>query len=143
MHVWGGQYQGRDTALQAIRKPSRRRGDHHPGPLVPSTTALAAPPADPQPTIASCAQLRSRSGRRRRASAIDQYEAPRLDPAHPCPAAVRVRLFLDWVEYPACRRRPSVRGLTRGSALQQDSAAATRGWPGFLLSFRNPRTFAV
>src|SRR6266705_1663116 len=118
MHVWGGQYESRDTG--AYDRFLRANYE--------------------------LAQRTPRAVRR----AIDQYEsALRLDPGF-TPALARVAvgygLFLDWGwEYPGLS---SEAVLSRGfdaadRALQQDSASAD-AWMarGFLLSFRNPRTFA-
>ena len=82
--------------------------------------------------------------------AIDQYEiALRLDPGF-TPALARVAigygLFLDWGwEYPGLSPEAVLaHGFDASDrALRQDSASAD-AWMarGFLLSFRNPRTFA-
>ncbi len=155
MHVWGGQYDSRDTALQTIPQAvARAVATAITGALRPvERTALASrPPRDPgayDRFLRANYELAQRTPRAVR-RAIDQYEsALRLDPGF-TPALARVAvgygLFLDWGwEYPGLS---SEAVLSRGfdaadRALQQDSASAD-AWMarGFLLSFRNPRTFA-
>ena len=155
MHVWGGQYESRDTALQTIPQAvARAVATAITGALRPvERTALASrPPRDPgayDRFLRANYELAQRTPRAVR-RAIDQYEsALRLDPGF-TPALARVAvgygLFLDWGwEYPGLS---SEAVLSRGfdaadRALQQDSASAD-AWMarGFLLSFRNPRTFA-
>ena len=155
MHVWGGQYESRDTALQTIPQAvARAVATAITGALRPvERTALASrPPRDPgayDRFLRANYELAQRTPRAVR-RAIDQYEsAVRLDPGL-TPALARVAvaygLFLDWGwEYPGLS---SEAVLSRGfdaadHALQQDSASAD-AWMarGFLLSFRNPRTFA-
>ena len=155
MHVWGGQYEGRDTALQAIPEAVARAvttaitGALRP---VERTMLASRPPRDPgayDRFLRANYELAQRTPRAVR-RAIDQYEsAVRLDPGF-TPALARVAigygLFLDWGwEYP--RLSPEA-VLAHGfdaadRALRQDSASAD-AWMarGFLLSFRNPRTFA-
>jgi len=155
MHVWGGQYQGRDTALQAIPEAvARAVATTITGALRPvERTALASrPPRDPAAYdrfLRANYELAQRTPRAVR-RAIDQYEsALRLDPGL-TPALARVAvgygLFLDWGwEYPGLSPEAVLsRGFDAADrALQQDSTAAD-AWMarGFLLSFRNPRTFA-
>src|SRR6266481_1375050 len=155
MHVWGGQYQGRDTALQAIPEAvARAVATTITGALRPvERTALASRrPRDPvayDRFLRANYELAQRTPRAVR-RAIDQYEsALRLDPGL-TPALARVAvgygLFLDWGwEYPGLSPEAVLsRGFDAADrALQQDSAAAD-AWMarGFLLSFRNPRTFA-
>src|SRR5438445_1035499 len=155
MHVWGGQYESRDTALQTIPQAvARAVATAITGALRPvERTALASrPPRDPgayDRFLRANYELAQRTPRAVR-RAIDQYEsALRLDPGF-TPALARVAvgygLFLDWGwEYPGLS---SEAVLSRGfdaadRALQQDSASAD-AWMarGFLLSFRHPRTFA-
>src|SRR5712691_4287287 len=155
MHVWGGQYDSRDTALQTIPQAvARAVATAITGALRPvERTALASrPPRDPgayDRFLRANYELAQRTPRAVR-RAIDQYEsALRLDPGF-TPALARVAvgygLFLDWGwEYSGLS---SEAVLSRGfdaadRALQQDSASAD-AWMarGFLLSFRNPRTFA-
>ncbi len=155
MHVWGGQYESRDTALQAIPEAVARAvttaitGALRP---VERTMLASRPPRDPgayDRFLRANYELAQRTPRAVR-RAIDQYEsAVRLDPGF-TPALARVAigygLFLDWGwEYP--RLSPEA-VLAHGfdasdRALRQDSASAD-AWMarGFLLSFRNPRTFA-
>jgi len=155
MHVWGGQYESRETAPQTIPQAvARAVATAITGALRPvERTALASrPPRDPAAYdrfLRANYELAQRTPRAVR-RAIDQYEsAVRLDPGF-APALARVAigygLFLDWGwAYPGL----SPEGvLSRGfeaadRALQQDSASAD-AWMarGFLLSFRNPRTFA-
>src|SRR5438876_913279 len=155
MHVWGGQYESRDTALQTIPQAvARAVATAITGALRPvERTALASrPPRDPgayDRFLRANYELAQRTPRAVR-RAIDQYEsALRLDPGF-TPALARVAvgygLFLDWGwEYSGLS---SEAVLSRGfdaadRALQQDSASAD-AWMarGFLLSFRHPRTFA-
>ena len=155
MHVWGGQYESRDTALQTIPQAvARAVATAITGALRPvERTALASrPPRDPgayDRFLRANYELAQRTPRGVR-RAIDQYEsALRLDPGF-TPALARVAvgygLFLDWGwEYSGLS---SEAVLSRGfdaadRALQQDSASAD-AWMarGFLLSFRYPRTFA-
>ncbi len=155
MHVWGGQYESRDTALQTIPQAvARAVATAITGALRPvERTALASrPPRDPgayDRFLRANYELAQRTPRAVR-RAIDQYEsALRLDPGF-TPALARVAigygLFLDWGwEYPGLS---SEAVLSRGfdaadRALHQDSTSAD-AWMarGFLLSFRNPRTFA-
>ncbi|HYT04929.1 MAG TPA: hypothetical protein VEM13_08645, partial [Gemmatimonadales bacterium] len=155
MHVWGGQYESRDTALQTIPQAvARAVATAITGALRPvERTALASRPRrDPgayDRFLRANYELAQRTPRAVR-RAIDQYEsALRLDPGF-TPALARVAvgygLFLDWGwEYPGLS---SEAVLSRGfdaadRALQQDSASAD-AWMarGFLLSFRYPRTFA-
>jgi len=155
MHVWGGQYESRETAPQTIPQAvARAVATAITGALRPDErTALASrPPRDPAAYdrfLRANYELAQRTPRAVR-RAIDQYEgAVGLDPGL-TPALARVAvgygLFLDWGwDYPGL----SPEGvLSRGfeaadRALQQDSASAD-AWMarGFLLSFRNPRTFA-
>jgi formylglycine-generating enzyme required for sulfatase activity/TolB-like protein len=155
MHVWGGQYESRDTALQTIPQTVARAvatviaGALRPG----ERTALASRPArDPAAydrVLRANYQLAQRTPRAVR-RAIDQYEsAVRVDPGF-TPALARVAvgygLFLDWGwEYPGLSPEAVLgRGFDAADrALRQDSASAD-AWMarGFLLSFRNPRTFA-
>src|SRR2546422_42390 len=104
MHVWGGQYQGRDTALQAIPEAvARAVATTITGALRPvERTALASrPPRDPAAYdrfLRANYELAQRTPRAVR-RAIDQYEsALRLDPGL-TPALARVAvgygLFLD------------------------------------------------
>src|SRR5437660_657010 len=155
MHVWGGQYESRDTALQTIPQAvARAVATAITGALRPvERTALASRrPRDPgayDRFLRANYELAQRTPRAVR-RAIDQYEsALRLDPGFtPAPARVAggYGLFLDWGwEYPGLS---SEAVLSRGfdaadRALQQDSASAD-AWMarGFLLSFRHPRTFA-
>ena len=155
MHVWGGEYESRDTALQTIPQAvARAVATAITGALRPvERTALASRPRrDPgayDRFLRANYELAQRTPRAVR-RAIDQYEsALRLDPGF-TPALARVAvgygLFLDWGwEYPGLS---SEAVLSRGfdaadRALQQDSASAD-AWMarGFLLSFRHPRTFA-
>src|SRR5438093_1103185 len=155
MHVWGGQYESRDTALQAIPEAvARAVATVITGALRPvERSALASrPPRDPgayDRFLRANYELAQRTPRAVR-RAIDQYEiALRLDPGF-TPALARVAigygLFLDWGwEYSGLS---SEAVLSRGfdasdRALRQDSASAD-AWMarGFLLSFQNPRTFA-
>jgi len=155
MHVWGGQYEGRDTTLQTIPQTvARAVATIITGALRPiERTALASrPPRDPgayDRFLRANYELAQRTPRAVR-RAIDQYEsAVRLDPGF-TPALARVAvgygLFLDWGwEYPGLS---TAAVLSRGfdaadRALQQDSTSAD-AWMarGFLLSFQNPRTFA-
>src|SRR5881628_2702169 len=155
MHVWGDEYEARDTALQAIPEAvARAVATVVTGALRPvERSALASrPPRDPgayDRFLRANYELAQRTPRAVR-RAIDLYEsALRLDPGF-TPALARVAvgygLFLDWGwEYPGLS---SEAVLSRGfdaadRALQQDSASAD-AWMarGFLLSFRNPRTFA-
>src|SRR3989454_8735952 len=105
MHVWGGQYESRDTALQAIPEAvARAVATTITGALRPvERTALASPPPrDPgayDHFLRANYQLAQRTPRAVR-RAIDQYEsAVRLDPGF-TPALARVAigygLFLDW-----------------------------------------------
>jgi len=155
MHVWGGQYESRDTALQLIPEAvARAVATTITGALRPvERTALASrPPRDPAAYdrfLRANYQLAQRTPRAVR-HAIDQYEsAVRLDPGF-TPALARVAigygLFLDWGwEFPGLSPEAVLaRGFDAADrALRQDSASAD-AWmaSGFLLSFRNPRTFA-
>jgi len=155
MHVWGGQYESRDAALQSIPEAvARAVATTITGALRPvERTALAShPPRDPgayDHFLRANYQLAQRTPRAVR-RAIDQYEsAVRLDPGF-TPALARVAvgygLFLDWGwEYPGLSPEAVLaRGFDAADrALRQDSASAD-AWMarGFLLSFRNPRTFA-
>jgi len=155
MHVWGGQYEGRDTALQAIPEAVARAvttaitGALRP---VERTMLASRPPRDPgayDRFLRANYELAQRTPRAVR-RAIDQYEsAVRLDPGF-TPALARVAigygLFLDWGwEYPGLSPEAVLaHGFDAADrALRQDSASAD-AWMarGFLLSFRNPRTFA-
>src|SRR5438093_873032 len=155
MHVGGGQYEGRDTTRQTIPQTvARAVATIITGALRPiERTALASrPPRDPgayDRFLRATYELAQRPPRAVR-RAIDQYEsAVRLDPGF-TPALARVAvgygLFLDWGwEYPGLSPEAVLsRGFDAADrALQQDSASAD-AWMarGFLLSFRNPRTFA-
>jgi len=155
MHVWGGQYESRDTALQTIPQAvARAVATAITGALRPvERTALARrPPRDPgayDRFLRANYELAQRTPRAVR-RAIDQYEsALRLDPGF-TPALARVAvgygLFLDWGwEYPSLSPEAVLsHGFDAADrALRQDSASAD-AWMarGFLLSFRNPRTFA-
>src|SRR3989454_518800 len=155
MHVWGGQYESRDTALQTIPQAvARAVATAITGALRPvERTALASrPPRDPgayDRFLRANYELAQRTPRAVR-RAIDQYESVvRLDPGF-TPALARVAvgygLFLDWGwEYPGLSPEAVLsRGFDAADrALQQDSASAD-AWMarGFLLSFRHPRTFA-
>src|SRR6266550_1889136 len=155
MHVWGGQYESRDTALQTIPQTvARAVATIITGALRPvERTALASrPPRDPgayDRFLRANYELAQRTPRAVR-RAIDQYESVvRLDPGF-TPALARVAvgygLFLDWGwAYPGLSPEAVLsRGFDAADrALQQDSASAD-AWMarGFLLSFRNPRTFA-
>ncbi len=155
VHVWGSQYESRDTGLQTIPQAVARSvatviaGALRPG----ERTALASrPPRDPgayDHFLRANYELAQRTPRAVR-RAIDQFEsAVRIDRSF-TPALARIAvgygLFLDWGwEYPGLS--PEV-VLARGfdaadRALGQDSTSAD-AWMarGFLLSFRNPRTFA-
>src|SRR5437773_1204490 len=151
VHVWGGQYESRDAALQTIPQAvARAVATAITGALRPvERTALASrPPRDPgayDRFLRANYELAQRTPRAVR-RAIDQYEsALRLDPGF-TPALARVAvgypLFLDWGwEYPGLS---SEAVLSRefdaaDRALQQDSASAD-AWMarGCLLSFRNP-----
>ena len=155
MHVWGGQYESRDTALQTIPQAvARAVATAVTGALRPfERTALASrPPRDPgayDRFLRANYELAQRTPRAVH-RAIDQYESVvRLDPGF-TPALARVAvgygLFLDWGwAYPGLSPEAVLsRGFDAADrALQQDSASAD-AWMarGFLLSFRNPRTFA-
>jgi formylglycine-generating enzyme required for sulfatase activity/TolB-like protein/Tfp pilus assembly protein PilF len=155
MHVWGGQYESRDTALQSIPEAvARAVATVITGALRPvERSALASrPPRDPgayDRFLRANYELAQRTPRAVR-RAIDQYEsAVRLDPGF-TPALARVAigygLFLDWGwEYPGLSPEAVLaHGFDAADrALRQDSASAD-AWMarGFLLSFRNPRTFA-
>ncbi len=155
VHVWGGQYESRDTALQTIPQAvARAVATAITGALRPvERTALASrPPRDPgayDRFLRANYELAQRTPRAVR-RAIDQYQgALRLDPGF-TPALARVAvgygLFLDWGwEYPGLSPEAVLsRGFDAADrALRQDSASAD-AWMarGFLLSFRNPRTFA-
>jgi len=155
IHVWGGQYESRDTALQAIPEAvARAVATVITGALRPvERSALASrPPRDPgayDRFLRANYELAQRTPRAVR-RAIDQYEsALRLDPGF-TPALARVAigygLFLDWGwEYPGLSPEAVLaHGFDASDrALRQDSASAD-AWMarGFLLSFRNPRTFA-
>jgi formylglycine-generating enzyme required for sulfatase activity/TolB-like protein len=155
MHVWGGQYESRDTALQTIPEAvARAVATAITGALRPvERTALASrPPRDPgayDHFLRANYQLAQRTPRAVR-RAIDQYEdAVRLDPGF-TPALARVAvgygLFLDWGwEYPGLSPEAVLaHGFDAADrAVRQDSASAD-AWMarGFLLSFRHPRTFA-
>src|SRR2546426_672209 len=105
MHVWGGQYESRDTALQAIPEAVARAvttgitGALRP---VERTVLASRPPRDPgayDRFLRANYELAQRTPRGVR-RAIDQYEsAVRLDPGF-TPALARVAigygLFLDW-----------------------------------------------
>jgi formylglycine-generating enzyme required for sulfatase activity/TolB-like protein/cytochrome c-type biogenesis protein CcmH/NrfG len=155
MHVWGGQYPTRDTALQTIPEAvARAVATVITGALRPvERTALAnRPPRDPEAYdhfLRANYELAQRSPRAVR-RAIDQFAmAVRLDPGF-TPALARIAvgygLFLDWGwEYPGLSPEAVLAGGFDAAdrALRQDSASAD-AWMarGFLLSFRNPRTFA-
>src|SRR5881296_3795187 len=155
MHVWGGQYESRDTTLQTIPQTvARAVATIITGALRPiERTALASrPPRDPgayDRFLRANYELAQRTPRAVR-RAIDQYQsALRLDPGF-TPALARVAigygLFLDWGwEYPGLSPEAVLaHGFDASDrALRQDSASAD-AWMarGFLLSFRNPRTFA-
>ena len=154
MHVWGGRYEGRDTALQSIPEAvARAVATTITGALRPvERTALAnSPPRDPAAYdhfLRANYQLAQRTPRAVR-RAIDQCEsAVRLDPGF-TPALARMAigygLFLDWGwEYPGLSPDAVLaHGFDAADrALRQDSTSAD-AWMarGFLLSFRNPRTF--
>ena len=155
VHVWGGQYDSRDTALQTIPQAvARAVATVITGALRPvEQTALASgPPRDPggyDRFLRANYELAQRTPRAVR-RAIDQYESVvRLDPGF-TPALARVAvgygLFLDWGwEFPGLSPEAVLaHGFDAADrALRQDSTSAD-AWMarGFLLSFRNPRTFA-
>src|SRR5437667_9711760 len=155
MHVWGGQYDSRDTALQTIPQAvARAVATAITGALRPvERTALASrPPRDPgayDRFLRANYELAQRTPRAVR-GAIDQYEsALRLDPGF-TPALARVAigygLFLDWGwEYPGLSPEAVLaHGFDASDrALRQDSASAD-AWMdrGFLLSIRIQRTYA-
>jgi len=154
VHVWGAQYNRGDTALQAIEGEiadtiASRVG----GPLAPAERTAAHGRTTRDPAAYDhflhgnyyLAQRTPRAVGR----AIREFEAAeRLDPGL-APAAARIALsyalFLDWGwDYPGLAPDAVLdRGFAAADrALSHDSAAAD-AWMarGFLLSFRDPRTF--
>src|SRR5207247_10219543 len=127
MHVWGGQYESRDTALQTIPQAvARAVATAITGALRPvERTALASrPPRDPgayDRFLRANYELAQRTPRAVRRP-IDQYQsALRPDPGFP-PALARVAagygLVLDWGRgYP---------GLSSGAVPSPGFAAAVR-----------------
>src|SRR5204862_3995213 len=127
IHVWGGQYESRDTALQAIPEAvARAVATVITGALRPvERSALASrPPRDPgayDRFLRANYELAKRTPRAVR-RAVEQYEsALRLDPGF-TPALARVAvgygLFLDWGwEYS---------GLSSEAVLSRGFAAAAR-----------------
>jgi len=155
VHIWGAQYDRGDTALQAVQgEIARAVATALAGELAPAEqTALVRwstrDPGAYDHFLRGNYQLAQRTPRAVR-QAIDEYgTAARLDPGF-TPALARVAvgygLFLDWGwPYPGLA---ADRVLERGvaavdAALRQDSGAAD-AWMarGFLLTFRNPRSFA-
>src|SRR5205823_13132104 len=131
---------------------SRTGSPRRSSPALAESTASASSPATPgayDRFLRANYELAQRTPRAVR-RAIDQYQgALRLDPGF-TPALARVAvgygLFLDWGwEYPGLSPEAVLsRGFDAADrALRQDSASAD-AWMarGFLLSFRNPRTFA-
>jgi TolB-like protein/Tfp pilus assembly protein PilF len=155
MRAWGGTYDTMATDLQATEEDiARAVATAIAGQLAPGErTALAhrttGDPAAYDHFLRGNYYLAQRSPRAVR-RAIQAYEAAeRADPgfaAAPARVALGYAVFLDWGwEYPGVSPDQV---LTRGfaaadRALEQDSAAAD-AWMarGFLLSFRDPQSFA-
>jgi len=155
VHVWGAQYDRGDTALQAIETDiTDAIATRITGELAPAERSALAGRATRDPATYDhflhgtyyLAQRTPRAVGR----AIREFEAAeRLDSGFaPAPARIALgyALFLDWGwVYPGL---PPGGVLARGfgaadRALRRDSTSAD-AWMarGFLLSFRNPRTFA-
>ena len=155
VHVWGAQFDRGDTALQAIEgEITDAIATRITGELAPAERSALAGRATRDPAtydhfLHGTYYLAERTPRAV-ARAIREFEAAeRLDSGFaPAPARIALgyALFLDWGwDYP---------GLSSGSVLARGFAAADRAlrrdstsadaWMarGFLLSFRNPRTFA-
>ena len=154
VHVWGAQYDRGDRALQAVEAEAARAvATALGGALAPAEQTALAPRSTPDPGaydhfLRGNYELAQRTPRAV-GRAIQEYQtAARLDPGY-TPALARVALgyalFLDW-GWPYAGLAPDG-VLGRGeaavdAALQQDSASAD-AWMarGFLMTFRNPRTF--
>jgi len=155
VHLWGAQYERGDTGLQAIEAEiTRAVATRIRGELAPTDrTALArrstADPGAYDHFLHGNYYLAERTPRAV-GRAIGEFEAAaRLDPAF-APALARIALgyalFLDWGWNYSGLSPDQV--LARGfdaaaRALERDSASAD-AWMarGFLLGFRNPRSFA-
>src|SRR5438093_3962030 len=137
VHVWGGQYESRDTALQTIPQAvARAVATAITGALRPvERTALASrPPRDPgayDRFLRANYELAQRTPRAVR-RAIDQYEsALRLDPGF-TPALARVAvgygLFLDWGwEYPGLSSEAASNPRDNTASDDRPSAPARTG----------------
>jgi len=155
VHVWGAQYERRDAALQAIEQEiTDAVATRITGELAPAERAALARRPTADPTAYDhflhgnyyVAQRTPRAVQR----AIQEFEtAVRLDPTF-APALARIALgyalFLDWGwDYPGLRPEEVLaRGFGAADrALARDSTSAD-AWMarGFLLSFRQPRSFA-
>ena len=155
VHVWGAQYERRDAALQAIEQEiTDAVATRITGELAPAERTALARRQTADPTAYDhflhgnyyVAQRTPRAVQR----AIQEFEtAERLDPTF-APALARIALgyalFLDWGwDYPELRPEAVLaRGFGAADrALARDSASAD-AWMarGFLLSFRQPRSFA-
>jgi len=155
VHVWGAQYDRGDTALQAIEAAitdtiaTRITGELAPAERSALTGRATRDPATYDHFLHGTYYLAERTPRAV-GRAIREFEAAeRLDSGFataPARIALGYALFLDWGwDYPGLR--PEVvlaRGFAAADrALRRDSTSAD-AWMarGFLLSFRNPRSFA-
>ena len=155
VHVWGAEYDRGDTALQAIEAEitdaiaTRITGEPAPAEQSALAGRAARNPATYDHFLHGTYYLAERTPRAV-GRAIREFEAAeRLDSGFaPAPARIALgyALFLDWGwDYPGL---PPGGVLARGfaaadRALRRDSTSAD-AWMarGFLLSFRNPGTFA-
>ena len=155
VHVWGAQYDRGDTALQAIEAEitdaiaTRITGELAPAERSAVVGRATRDPATYDHFLHGTYYLAERTPRAV-ARAIREFEAAeRLDSGFaPAPARIALgyALFLDWGwDYPGLAPGAVLaRGFAAADrALRRDSASAD-AWMarGFLLSFRNPRTFA-
>ena len=155
VHVWGAQYDRGDTALQAIEAEitdaiaTRITGELAPAERNALVGRATRDPATYDHFLHGTYYLAERTPRAV-GRAIREFEtAERLDSGFaPAPARIALgyALFLDWGwDYPSLAPGGVLaRGFAAADrALRRDSTSAD-AWMarGFLLSFRNPRTFA-